>query len=803
MRKLQLLLLITFISMAFGFIQQGTIQEILSKLRNFTQRNYQEKVYVQTDSDIYYAGDVIWFSTSLLDVQTHAPSLLSQIVHVKLFSSSGTELASKKIQTRDGRGNADILLSDTLSTGVYHLVAYTKWMKNFGQDYIYKKPLYVVNQMAKKTEEDKNAIGINIAFFPEGGTILESIENKVGFIATDNSGEPINPKGHILNDKGDTIQAISTFKFGRGSFTILPKPRRNYHLVFTQNDQTVKLDLPQTRKQGISLNVNTDRQGNTNVSIAMSKDYARSNKSISLISHCRGEVTFAAAGVGATKNIITIPKNKLAPGVNQLTIFDQAGAAVAGRLVFVSDTQKPTVSISSLQPVYAKKSKVAIQLNLQVAEEANVSISVHDRPQLGRMNIDNYLQISSELGVSAEEASFCFAGTDSAQTALENLMLTSSWDRFLWKDVLDEKNTKLKYPYEKYGVLFRGKLIHKETNEPVKDTSVIFSILDEHPNLTFQKLGNQAEFAFPLDGISGKSLAFVTILDEPAMEGYRLIDLDKSDDFEITFSNTAKASFPDVLYEHFELKKKDDKILKNYRIYAPELFSNPEQVLSPNYPLNSMTNPDHTIDTDEFIQLTGLKEMMDELAPSAKIKRWKGADHIFVYQYEPMPEVKRRPAIFNDLPATCVLNGVPIFDDELMFGLDYSKIDHTGIYTGQYDISDHRFHGFVSVTTKDIFSDENPMLRASNATIVEGISHTRTFKSPDYMSDYQNLRRLPDLRHLLHWQPNVKLEAEKSTEVLFYTSDVQNTFYITIEGITESGKTIHLTKTFEVSSETP
>ncbi|MEP0369265.1 MAG: hypothetical protein ABJN36_00165 [Cyclobacteriaceae bacterium] len=803
MRKLQLLLLITLISMAFGFIQQGTIQEILSKLRNFTQRNYQEKVYVQTNSDVYYAGDVIWFSTSLLDVQTHTPSLLSQIVHVKLYNSNGKELVRKKIQTRDGHGNADIFLSDTLSTGVYHMVAYTEWMKNFEQGYIYKKPLYVINQKLKKAEETEKTSGINVMFFPEGGTILESVKNKIGFIATNNAGETINIKGHILSDKGDTLQAVSTHKFGRGNFTFTPKPRRSYHLIIDQNNQEARFDLPQTNKQGINLNLNTDPYGNINVSIAMSKDYARSNKSISLISHCRGEVTFAAEGEGATKSVITIPKNKLAPGVNQLTIFDQAGVPVADRLVFVPNTKKPIVSVGNLQPVYGKKSKVSIQLGLELAEAANISISVHDRPPMGHVGIDNYLQISSELGISADEASFCLADTDSSRTALENLMLTSSWGRFSWEDVLDEKNTKLKYSYEKYGVLFRGKLVHKETNAPVKDTSVIFSILDQYPNLTFQRLGDQSEFVFPLDGISGKSRAFVTILDEPAMENYRLIDLDKNDDFEITLPQMAKVGFPKALDKHFEIKKKDDKILKNYRIYAPELFSNPDPVLSPNYPLNSMTSPDHTIDTDEFIQLTGLKEMMDELAPSAKIKRWKGADHIFVYQYEPMPEIKRRPAIFNDLPATLVLNGVPIFDDELMFGLDYSNIDHAGIYTGQYDISDHRFHGFVSVTTKDIFSDENPMLRASNSTEVEGVSHTRTFKSPDYNSDYQNLERLPDLRHLLHWEPNLKLQSEKPKDVVFYTSDVQNTFYITIEGISESGKTISLTKTFTVSSETP
>lgn len=789
--------------MAFGFIQQGTIQEILSKFRNFTQRNYQEKVYVQTDSDIYYAGDVIWFSTSLLDVQTHTPSLLSQIVHVKLFNSKGTELIRKKIQTRDGHGNADIFLNDTLSTGVYHIVAYTKWMKNFAQDYIYKKPLYVINQKPKNAEETENTTGINVMFFPEGGTILESVKNKIGFIATNDSGETIDLEGNIISDKGDTLQTVATYKFGRGNFSFTPKPRRNYRLVIDHNNQKATFELPQANKQGINLNLSTDAYGNTNVSIAMSKDYARSNKSISLISHCRGEVTFAAVGEGATKSVITIPKNKLGSGVNQLTIFDQAGVPVADRLVFVPSTKKPVVSVSNLQPVYGKKSKVSIQLGLEMAEAANISISVHDRPPIGGMGIDNYLQICSELGISAAEASFCLGATDSAQTALDNLMLTSSWNRFAWKDVLDEKNTNLKYSYEKYGVLFRGKLVHKETNEPVKDTSVIFSILDQHPNLTFQRLGDQPEFVFPLDGISGKSRAFVTILDEPAMDNYRLIDLEKNDGFEITLPNIAKSGFPETLDKHFEIKKKDDKILKNYRIYAPKLFSNPDPVLSPNYPLNSMTNPDHTIDTDEFIQLTGLKEMMDELAPSAKIKRWKGADHIFVYQYEPMPEIKRRPAIFNDLPATLVLNGVPIFDDELMFGLDYSKIDHTEIYTGQYDISDHLFHGLVSVITKDIFSDENPMLRAPNSTEVEGVSHTRTFKSPDYNSDYKNLQRLPDLRHLLHWQPNLKLQSEKSTDVVFYTSDVQDTFYITIEGISESGETISLTETFTVSSEAP
>jgi len=106
------------LGMGFTFIENDMINQIVVRLMEFSKKNYQEKVYVHTDSDLYYSGDVIWLNTRLLDAQSHTPSMLSKVAHIKLFDSNNKELYHKKIRIKEGAGYADILLSDSLSTGV-------------------------------------------------------------------------------------------------------------------------------------------------------------------------------------------------------------------------------------------------------------------------------------------------------------------------------------------------------------------------------------------------------------------------------------------------------------------------------------------------------------------------------------------------------------------------------------------------------------------------------------------------------------------------------------------------------------
>jgi hypothetical protein len=64
----------------------------------------------------------------------------------------------------------------------------------------------------------------------------------------------------------------------------------------------------------------------------------------------------------------------------------------------------------------------------------------------------------------------------------------------------------------------------------------------------------------------------------------------------------------------------------------------------------------------------------------------------------------------------------------------------------------------------------------------------REFYSPAYETDNDSLRRLPDLRNVLYWSPDVTTDASGRYETSFYTSDMPGTYFVIVQGMTAGGK---------------
>ncbi|MBR1548186.1 MAG: hypothetical protein IJ637_05615, partial [Prevotella sp.] len=105
----------------------------------------QERIYLQTDKPYYAAGDTVWFRAHLLDAATNAPAKLSRFVYVELHDQQADTLMQRLMIRSDEDGvfaNA-LLLPKDLRGGVYTLVAYTQWMRNFGAEHFCYQPLTV------------------------------------------------------------------------------------------------------------------------------------------------------------------------------------------------------------------------------------------------------------------------------------------------------------------------------------------------------------------------------------------------------------------------------------------------------------------------------------------------------------------------------------------------------------------------------------------------------------------------------------------------------------------------------------
>ncbi|MBR5723815.1 MAG: hypothetical protein IKX62_00395 [Bacteroidales bacterium] len=84
-----------------------------------------ERVYVATDRDVYVAGDAVWMSAWCVDATSGLPSEFSKIAYVEIHSAQGL-VQTAKIALEGGRGAGRLTLPNTLPTGNYRLLSYTK-----------------------------------------------------------------------------------------------------------------------------------------------------------------------------------------------------------------------------------------------------------------------------------------------------------------------------------------------------------------------------------------------------------------------------------------------------------------------------------------------------------------------------------------------------------------------------------------------------------------------------------------------------------------------------------------------------
>lgn len=119
-----------------------------------------ERVYMQTDKELYIAGETVWLKLLTTDAGG-APVSFSKVGYVELL---GSDAAYKqvKIEISDCVGTGWLDIPAELPTGYYNLVAYTQYMTGESETVFFRKRIAVINTLQKITFADKNENTANI-----------------------------------------------------------------------------------------------------------------------------------------------------------------------------------------------------------------------------------------------------------------------------------------------------------------------------------------------------------------------------------------------------------------------------------------------------------------------------------------------------------------------------------------------------------------------------------------------------------------------------------------------------------------
>ena len=104
-----------------------------------------ERIAVHTDRQLYVNGETIWFKVYVLKSGRNALANFSQVAYLELLSAEGAAISRIKVLLEEGMGNGAIELPRGMKNGIYQLRAYTRGMRNEGDEAFCKQELFILN----------------------------------------------------------------------------------------------------------------------------------------------------------------------------------------------------------------------------------------------------------------------------------------------------------------------------------------------------------------------------------------------------------------------------------------------------------------------------------------------------------------------------------------------------------------------------------------------------------------------------------------------------------------------------------
>jgi len=368
------------------------------------------KLYLHTDREFYFQGDSIWFKAYYLNGQTQQfiPGFIN--IYADLVDKNGQTIQSQVLPMANGVTSGNITISDSLEPGHYLLRAFTDFLKNWGEDAFFYKPLKISKiKNSFELTSDSLAMGkkkkpeIDVAFLPEGGFLLEKQVNIVGVKAVDKNGTSISIQGEILDSKGELAAQFGTEYKGMGEFSFIPLAGEIYTVNIDGQDDHL-YEFSNIQKEGIKLEFIGEEKDNLWFRVTTNSKLFQGENYYFAIMH-RGKVLFYQKFVQQGKSTkITLKQSDLQAGINRFILLDEQLNPISERPFFSKNFEINDVKIRLNQNQYETRSNVQLEVfdeEISDGSYSSLSVAVVDENAVGEngpeLNILSWLLIDSEL----------------------------------------------------------------------------------------------------------------------------------------------------------------------------------------------------------------------------------------------------------------------------------------------------------------------------------------------------------------------------------------------------------------------
>ena len=722
-----------------------------------TPSECRELLYLQTDKGIYETGEDLWFKTYTLDAQSLALSDRSKTLFVEMLNAKDSIVWQEKYPILSGIAEGHVYVDKDLKEGDYRIHAYTRF--SFLNDTlrpVYPKKIRVIKSIAYKgtnSPQEKDQPVARFSFFPEGGYLIDGIPTKVAFKALDAKGMPAKVAGRLL-ENGKDITKLESVHDGMGFVFILPIKGASYKAVLSDGRE-----FPFAEVVSSGLSVHLRKQTDEYLEFLLSQPKGAAAQAIKLEGKMRGGLCCTATGTLSERLKIRIPLKEFPmQGIAEFTLYNADGQPMAERLVYIHPERKLHIELNTDSARYFTRGKG--KLNVKVTDEAgnpvqaHLGLSIFDRAYQNELNPENmlsYCYLSTEIKGNIHNPAYYFdSNNKDRQAALDLLLLTQGWRRYVW----EKADTAMLADCFLSDEIKGKQIIGKKKQKELANGGQLIQVSGPSTKSQFIIVDSLGRFTVSTDQMIALRGGYV----------YLKPMLDK-DEYK-----------PSIVIE--ESFYKADSLRKSCQSFFACM--NPSLVVSDlalDYPVISQ---DSSILLSE-ITVTGKKgrifrdKMMGRLDSLAQISigvSWvcgcKSDCGTFLndykgYSHHPIgcpgaPPKKRVPPVIGETYAL----------------IKYEPVGKKGGWNDGWIITamDH-------VTYQGEEFTEEELLRMNNLWRVKGYYGTREFYQPDEL-DVQS--PLPDARNVLLWKPDIITDEKGEAEVEFFCSDTNTNFMGVIEG---------------------
>ncbi len=726
-----------------------------------TDSNIEEEVYVSLNGSTFISGESILYSVFVYAKNTGKPSPLSKVLYIELLNVEGKVAHQSKVRIEEGRGYGDIFIPSTFKTGAYRLVAYTRWMRNF--DKIFNAPIAIVNpfesldaKFLKRTAITEVDTEWKINFEVVGGGLVKGLVNSIGYSIDFPNDEVLAFKGKVLDDKGEKL--VDFEGATSGEIRLTPNSVGSHRVILEDvNGDFHFFDLPTIVNQGTIIDRNDF--GSFVVFSVQSTEILHQTDLV-IIDEMGGHSTYPLTRERSVK----VPMDQLSPGMNRI-LAQEDGRTLAKAKYYI----KPQLISENRDSTFELYGNRELAMMSEVLPKGSYSISVKKKRDWivdYRTSAVTYVQLFNKVADYTELGLNQYKELNYSEGEMARTLAMANNKEVELKDSISLLP-------ELRGEIFTGVIVDHR-NVPVSNKAIAYSTVNAY-QLSLSKTNARGEFVFNVYSTNEDTKAFISVFDtmnyHVSIQNSIIKEHANYSEIEMKFDSASIATIVEsslhsqIENVYFEVKKDSsfDATTVNPLFYELEY----------NYEL------------DDYNRFKTVKETITEYIPYLAVRKKDGQEYI---------KVRQEGVFSNSFKPLILLDGVPVFVKDVL-GLSPYKIKSiSGIPRRTY-IGANIFDGVILFETKEGGMHGWSVNPSYFQYTVKGLEKAKEYKFPDYSESL--LARIPDQREQLYWDPNAST-VDGLLDFNFYTSDLEGEFELEINGFTNQGKPVYLSRIFQV-----